>query len=78
MHAQAAPVPGTAHTRNAKLLKWVADIAALTQPDAIYWCDGSQKEYDAMVKIMVDEKLIGRMSTERIAELADEIRGVTL
>ncbi|NNN11958.1 MAG: NADH-quinone oxidoreductase subunit E [Acidimicrobiaceae bacterium] len=28
--------------------------------------------------IMVDEKLIGRMSTERIAELADEIRGVTL
>jgi hypothetical protein len=34
MHAQAAPVMGGAPTRNRKLLKWVEDVAALTQPIA--------------------------------------------
>jgi len=43
-----------APTQHAKLLAWVDEVAALTQPDAIYWCDGSKKEYDAMIKVMVD------------------------
>jgi phosphoenolpyruvate carboxykinase (GTP) len=38
----------TAPTRNAKLLAWVDQVAALTQPDAIHWCDGSEAEYDRM------------------------------
>src|SRR4029077_18725908 len=41
MHAQAAPVPGGTPTRNRKLLEWVDEVAKLTQPDHIYWCDGS-------------------------------------
>jgi len=45
---------GTAHTRNAKLLKWVAEVAALTQPDSIYWCDGSQEEYDRLCAQLVE------------------------
>ncbi|MGL4370215.1 MAG: hypothetical protein ACRCUT_11190, partial [Spirochaetota bacterium] len=32
-------------TKNTKLIKWVEEVAAMTQPDAIYWCDGSQAEY---------------------------------
>jgi phosphoenolpyruvate carboxykinase (GTP) len=40
--------------RNEKLQAWVEDVAALCTPDKIYWCDGSQKEYDAMAKLMVD------------------------
>jgi phosphoenolpyruvate carboxykinase (GTP) len=47
MHAQAAPVRG-APTRNKDLLKWVDEVAALTQPDRVYWCDGSDAEYDRL------------------------------
>jgi phosphoenolpyruvate carboxykinase (GTP) len=48
MHAQAAPVPGGTPTRNRKLLQWVDEVARLTQPDRIYWCDGSDAEYDRL------------------------------
>src|SRR4051812_4302362 len=48
MHAQAAPVSGGAPTRNQRLLKWVDEVAALTQPARIHWCDGSDAEYDRL------------------------------
>ena len=34
-------------TKHAKLVSWVNEIAELTQPDAIHWCDGSAEEYDS-------------------------------
>ena len=52
MHAQAAPVRGAA-TRNKELLKWVDEVAALAQPDQVYWCDGSEAEYDRLCSGLV-------------------------
>ena len=48
MHAQAAPVPGGTPARNRKLREWVDQVARLTQPDRICWCDGSEAEYDRL------------------------------
>jgi len=46
--------PLTTGTRNAKLLAWVDEMIALTQPDSVYWCDGSKAEYDRLCALMVD------------------------
>jgi phosphoenolpyruvate carboxykinase (GTP) len=49
MHAQAKPVLlNDAPTDHAKLLAWVEEVAALTQPDRIYWCDGGEAEYNRL------------------------------
>jgi phosphoenolpyruvate carboxykinase (GTP) len=32
----------------------VNEVAALTTPDAIYWCDGSQAEYDRLCQLLMD------------------------
>ncbi|KRC26892.1 phosphoenolpyruvate carboxykinase (GTP) [Acidovorax sp. Root217] len=42
------------HVKNARLIAWVADMAALCKPDSIYWCDGSKEEYDRLCQQLVD------------------------
>jgi len=43
-----------APTRNKKLLEWVEEIAALTEPAAIHWFDGSEEERDRLARQLVD------------------------
>jgi phosphoenolpyruvate carboxykinase (GTP) len=42
-----------APTRHKRLIAWVGRIAALTKPDRVYWCDGSDAEWSALTAEMV-------------------------
>lgn len=39
--------------KHKKLQAWVDEVAAMCQPDNIYWCDGSQEENDRLLEEMV-------------------------
>jgi len=49
-------------TSNAKLIAWVEEVAELTTPDRIYWCDGSAQEYDELCQLLVDQGTFTRLS----------------
>ena len=49
-------------TKHARLISWVEEIAELTQPEAIYWCDGSAEEYDRLAGELVEAGTFERLS----------------
>ena len=51
-------------TGNQKLLAWVEEVAALTKPDDIYWCDGSQEEYERLTAQMVESGMLIPLNQE--------------
>jgi phosphoenolpyruvate carboxykinase (GTP) len=51
-----------APTKNRKLISWVEEVAELTQPDAIHWCDGSAEEYDRLCRELVEARTFERLS----------------
>jgi phosphoenolpyruvate carboxykinase (GTP) len=49
-------------TTNKRLIDWVDEVATLTTPDAVHWCDGSAEEYDALCQLLVDQGTFTRLS----------------
>jgi phosphoenolpyruvate carboxykinase (GTP) len=52
----------TAPTTHKRLLAWVEEVAELTQPDAIQWCDGSAEEYDELCERLITAGTFERLS----------------
>jgi phosphoenolpyruvate carboxykinase (GTP) len=51
-----------ASTKHARLRAWVEEVAALTEPDDVYWCDGSDEEYDSLARTLVEAGTFQRLS----------------
>ncbi len=43
-----------AYVKHARLKAWVDDMVALCKPDQVYWCDGSEDEYQRLCQQLVD------------------------
>jgi len=55
---------GQAPTANPKVLAFVEEAKALFKPDSVYWCDGSPKEYQELIKTLVDSGTAIRLNEE--------------
>ncbi|MBU3562821.1 MULTISPECIES: phosphoenolpyruvate carboxykinase (GTP) [unclassified Polynucleobacter] len=55
-------VNAPAYVKNKRLVEWVGEVAALTKPDAIRWCDGSQAEYDELCELLVKAGVFKRLN----------------
>lgn len=51
-------------TQNKQLLEWVEEVAALTLPDRVEWCDGSQDEWDRLTAELVDSGTFIKLNEE--------------
>jgi phosphoenolpyruvate carboxykinase (GTP) len=54
-----------AYVKNVKLIDWVARMATLTEASEVYWCDGSQAEYDRLCQLLVDKGTFTRLNPEK-------------
>jgi phosphoenolpyruvate carboxykinase (GTP) len=53
------------YVKNRKLQNWIHEMVALCQPGKVYWCDGSNEEYDAMFDSMVKSGTAIRLNEEK-------------
>ena len=54
-----------APTKHARLLAWVREIAELTKPDRVYWCDGSDAEWEALTAQLCESGTLKRLNPEK-------------
>ncbi len=59
-------VEGRPQNLNAEhpVVRWVNEVAALTTPDAVYWCDGSQSENDRLTQLLVESGTFIRLNAD--------------
>src|SRR6266567_3847114 len=62
--ADEIPGLGQAPTRHGGLIAWVAEIAALTRLAAVRWCDGSQREWQELTGLLVEQGTLARLNRE--------------
>lgn len=51
--------------RHPKLIAWVEEIANLTKPAKIEWCDGSEEEYQRLIDLMIANGTMQKLNQEK-------------
>ena len=59
---QGLDIQAPAYVKNAKLIAWVAEMAALCKPARIEWCDGSEAEYNRLCDQMVQAGTLKKLN----------------
>ena len=52
-------------SKNQVLNQWVSEIRDLCKPKNVYWCDGSQEEYDRLCDEMVEAGTLIRLNSDK-------------
>jgi phosphoenolpyruvate carboxykinase (GTP) len=53
-----------AYLKHQRLVAWVADVAALTEAADVYWCDGSQAEYERLCDLLVANGTMRKLNAQ--------------
>ncbi|MFG3050381.1 phosphoenolpyruvate carboxykinase (GTP) [Kitasatospora sp. NPDC048239] len=65
MSYENSALSASAPTRHKRLLAWVSEIAELTQPARIEWCDGSEEEYQRLADLLVAQGTFKKLNQEK-------------
>jgi phosphoenolpyruvate carboxykinase (GTP) len=52
-------------TKSKRLLSWVEEVAGLTEPQDVHWCDGSQEEYEQLCRTLLATGTFTKLSQQR-------------
>jgi phosphoenolpyruvate carboxykinase (GTP) len=57
---------GTCNTTNAIVINWVREMAAICQPDQVFWCNGSEAEKQALTERAVSAGVLLKLNPEKL------------
>src|SRR6266542_4315384 len=57
---------GDAMPQNQSVLDWVREIAALTQPENIFWCDGSERENEFLIEESLKQNVLIELNQKKV------------
>ncbi|PYJ19099.1 MAG: phosphoenolpyruvate carboxykinase, partial [Verrucomicrobia bacterium] len=57
---------GDARPTNQAVLDWVHEIATLTEPENIFWCDGSDRENEFLIAESLKQNVLIKLNQEKI------------